>query len=268
MARPHVEPAHTADLAPEPLAGWPAGTTIRVLSRDPDTGAVTGVIHLPAGTVREPAALAAECDTYLLSGALRVGDHDRGAGYYEYAPAGSRHERWVAREDCELLLLARDGAPDLRPAAARDPAHLAVDTDRLEWVITPIPGMPGGIFLKVMRTVPDTGESVFLMGLVPRWSLDKLEFHPMDEECFIIDGDVWIGTCGQLGPGSYFCRPEYTTHGPFFTRGGFVALQWTSTHVVNHFTDDPLSSRDENRRAAASSPAPQDHLSGLAVSHG
>jgi hypothetical protein len=268
VARPHVEPAHAPEIAPESLAGWPDGTTVRVLSRDSETGAITGVVHLPAGVVREPTGLAAECDTYLLSGTLRVGGQERGAGYYEYAPAGSRHERWAALEGCELFLMARDGPPEPRSAEARDPAHLSVDTDALEWAITPIPGMPGGIFLKVMRTVPATGESVFLMGLVPRWSLDKLEYHDMDEECFIIDGDVWIGNCGRLGPGSYFCRPGYTTHGPFFTRHGFVALQWTSTHVVNHFTDDPLSTREENRRAAASVPPPEDHLTELAVQHG
>ena len=250
MARPHVERAHAPELTPERLAGWPDGTTVRVLSRDPETGAITAVVRLPAGAVREPAGLAAECDTYLLSGRLRVGARDRGAGYYEYAPAGSRHDRWVALEDCELFLMARDGPPDLRPADARAPSHLAVDTDALDWVITPIPGMPGGIFLKVMRTVPATGESVFLMGLVPRWSLDQLEFHDMDEECFIVDGDVWIGNCGRLGAGSYFCRPP-TRRTARFSRATALSRcsgRARTSSTTSRTTRCPRASRTAARR--------------------
>ena len=102
-----------------------------------------------------------------------------------------------------------------------------------------------------------------MLACVPRWQLDGLEYHDMDEEFFMLDGDVWIGNCGELRPGSYFHRSSYTTHGPFFTRDGFVGLQWCSTHVVNHFTQDPFASREENRAAAAQEPAPQDHLGAL-----
>jgi len=73
----------------------------------------------------------------------------------------------------------------------------------------------------------------------------------MNEECFLVEGDVWIGSSGLMKPGSYFWRPPFTTHGPFSTKGGFMAISWVDSPVVNHFHDDPFRTAAENRREAA-----------------
>jgi len=59
LARPHVELAHADEIEPVPLpaAGWPAGATIRLLSTDTETRALSGLLSLPAGWRRGPGSL-------------------------------------------------------------------------------------------------------------------------------------------------------------------------------------------------------------------
>ena len=70
MARGWVELAHAPEIEPVPLPaeGWPLGAEIRVLSRDTDSGALTGLLRLPPGYRRGPGHLKIESEFFLLSG--------------------------------------------------------------------------------------------------------------------------------------------------------------------------------------------------------
>jgi hypothetical protein len=68
--------------------------------------------------------------------------------------------------------------------------------------------------------------------------------------------------------GSYFWRPAYVTHGPFFTTNGFIALAWADSAVVNHFIDDPTRTPEQNRREAEQLAPPEDYLTSIAHARG
>ena len=60
--------------------------------------------------------------------------------------------------------------------------------------------------------------------------------------------------------GSYFWRPPYVTHGPFYSRSGRVSLTWCSGPLANHFVDDPRRTVEENRAEAAGLVPQRDYL--------
>ena len=253
--RPHVEHVHADEIEPAemPARGWLAGPTAKVLSADPDSGALSALVSLPASYRRVPGFLEADCELLVLSGVLRIGETLRGFGWYEYLPAATSQEAWQAVTPCELLLLSRTGVPDFTAGTGGDPDGdrvIRVDTELVEWRSSPIPGPPAGHALKILRHDPETGEMAALGASVPRRSYPKLEFHDCSEEMFIISGDVWLGNSGRMVAGSYFWRPPFITHGPFYTETGRLSYVYVDGPLVNHYVDDPLSTPEENRRRA------------------
>src|SRR5580765_1975899 len=113
MARGWIELAHADRIEPAPMVGanWPVGPTIRILSQDTDTGAVTGVLRVPEGYRRPAGHHACGVDFFVLEGALRIGDAVRQYGYYEYQPPGCTQEAWSADQPCELLFMSK-ASPD------------------------------------------------------------------------------------------------------------------------------------------------------------
>ena len=105
--------------------------------------------------------------------------------------------------------------------------------------------------MKVLRTVEETGETVLLESIIPRWDYPVIEYHSCAEELFLVDGDMWLGNSGTMRPGSYLWRPAYYTHGPFYTRSGAVIIAWLESAVDSQYVDDPRRTPDQNRRAEA-----------------
>jgi hypothetical protein len=254
MGRGWVELAHAGQTEPVPMVGadWPVGPTIRILSQDPGTGAVTGVVRVPAGYRRPAGHHASGVDFFVLDGALRIGDAVRQSGYYEYQPPGCTQESWTADQDCELLFMSQ-AAPDWVPSTGTgDPTYrVQVDSTVMDWTEQRIvPGPPAGLARKVLRGADALGERVSLCGNVPRWDYPKLEFHDCVEEIYCISGDLWLGNCGTMYGGSYLWRPEYITHGPFYSHEGSLILVKVPSRLINHFTEDPRATPEENRAQA------------------
>jgi hypothetical protein len=272
MGREHVEFIHPSDVAPIelPASGWPGGVEVRILSEDHETGAFTGMLTMTPGYRRPAGYLTIESEYYVWDGALRIGEEVRELGFYDWAPAGSVHEAWTAGDDgCELYFMARRGRPDFVPGATSPQVgtdHIQIDTERLPWQFTTIPGPPPGVFLKVLRTVPETGEGVFLEGLVPRMGYPHIEWHDCNQEVMNLQGEIWVANAGIAVPGDYVWRPAYVTHGPFYTVTGYVGLSWVETAVVNHYIDDPRRTVEDNRREAEQLGPPQDFLSQISAS--
>ena len=261
MARPHVEIIQAADVAPTPLpaAGWPAGATVAVLSRDEASGAFSGLLRLPPGWRREACHHPATAvDVYVVSGTLRIGEQLCAADWFGYWPAGTSQPAWVVSDDgAELFLGARAAASDVVPGPGPhgDEGVALLDTERLAWELAPegppeelISDLPVGIVTKTLRWVEETGELLALCANVPRWAYPRLEFHECCEEAYLLRGDIWLGSSGTMRPGSYFWRPPYITHGPFWSQDGCLFLVYTDTLLVDHVAEGPLATPEDNRR--------------------
>jgi len=262
MGRGHIEIIQASDVAPAemPGSGWPPGARVRVLSHDRESGALTAVVTLPAGYRRGPGSLAHASDLFLISGTLRFGETLRAPGFFQYTPAHEGHEPWSASTDCELLLLSA-GAPDFTPG---DPApgapdgQINLDTERVPWSRGRHPGPPPGLFSKTLRHDAQTGARVFLCGCVRRYDYPMIEYHDCHEEAYHVAGDMRMGTSGLMSPGSYFWRPPYITHGPFYSHDGMIALMTVDGPLVNHYVTDPRRTPEENRAEAQAKPPPTD----------
>jgi hypothetical protein len=254
MSRGWVELAHAPEIEPAPLPAdsWPAGAEMRVLSRDEESGALTGVLILPPGYRRGVGHLPIESEFLVLSGTLRIGGTLREFGFYDYAPPGATHEPWATEAGCELLLMARDGAPDFVPLPGPQgvEGRIQLESEEMPWTMSHVPGPPPGLIHKVLRIVPETGEMTVLACTVPHYDYPQLEFHDCIEEIYCVEGEIWLGNAGTMRAGSYLWRPPYITHGPFYSGPGSVILVWTPSTLVNHYVDDPSCTPEENRLEA------------------
>ena len=273
MARAHVEQIHRDDVPWEPLRaeGWPAGMEAKTLSRDPATGDLTAILRLPAGWYRPAGHSPTGIDLFVLAGTLTVGAALRGYGYYEWAPAGSPQPEWRAGDQgCELIVFAPAGRPDFVPGSAPGATQgsadgrIEIDSTRLDWAHTVIPGPPPGMFIKLLRYVESSGEGLFLASTVPHYDYPKIEYHDCVEEAYMVDGDIRLGNSGLMSKGRYFWRPPYVSHGPFFSTDGMLALITIDSPLINHFVDDPRRSVEENRAEALAQGKPTDYMGGLA----
>ena len=102
MGRGHVELAHAHELPFEPFepAGWPAAAEIKLLSSDPECGALTGIVELPAGYRRGMGFHECVSEMFILEGSLRIGDVSLDFGHYEYSPAGTTQAPWTTSGGC------------------------------------------------------------------------------------------------------------------------------------------------------------------------
>lgn len=100
----------------------------------------------------------------------------------------------------------------------------------------------------------------WLGGNVPEFAYDRSEYHDFEEESYCIAGDMWLRQSGQMEVGSYFWRPPFVTHGPFYSRGGCIRVAHCTGPLVNNFVDDPFSSAADNEREARQRGAPVDYV--------
>lgn len=260
--RGHRELVHSRDVAPEPVpaAGWDPAATIRVLSRNPQTGAFSGVLRLPKGFRRPAGSYGADTEWLILSGWVWVGRELRSYGYFDWAPAGAPQDALHVLEDTEILLLPRTGPADFTPLPAGAPVPTAdeaaaagcirIATEEVPWVRAQTKNAPEYGRSKYMRRDPQTGAMSALVWAPPGSSHPKIEFHDTVEEMFLIVGDTSLRNSGRMDPGSYFWRPPYITHGPFSSEQGGILYLYSDAKLVNYFTDDPEQSMADNIRQA------------------
>jgi hypothetical protein len=253
MTRGHIELVHAPRIEERDwvAAGWPAQPRIKVLSADSATGALSAIVRLRPGYRRPAGFLRAQTELMVLEGSLRVGDTMRGFGYYEYAPADTTHAAWSTETGASLLFFARDRAPEFVPGEGRNGIadRIEIDTETLPWTWSPIPGPSEGLLHKWLRFVEATGEGTHLCATVGRYDYPMLEFHDCVEEIYMIEGDIWLGNSGVMRDGSYFWRPPFITHGPFYSQTGALMLVWVPSSLVNHVPESPASTPDENLAA-------------------
>jgi hypothetical protein len=250
MARAHVEHIHAPEIEAQQLSwpGWPSEATVKILSCDDESGALTALLSLPRGYGRPQGSVVADTELLILSGRLAIGGSVLGRLSYRYTPPSVAEPAWEAGEDTELLFMTRTGGPELNADAdpVGAPGAVTLDGNDLPWGPSPIANGPPNSMVAMLRRDPDSGEMTALARGRPR-SHPVYEFHDCIEECFLIEGDITIGPGGEMRPGTYFWRPPYYTHGQARSETGSLLYVYTDSELINHFTDRMDRTPEENR---------------------
>jgi hypothetical protein len=232
--RPHIEFIQSQWLpwSAAAAAAWRPGVMARVLSRDPEDGAASLILRYEAGYRRGAEALDVDEEFIVLAGALEI-DGTR------YVPHDYAHlPRHLPRSGlaCErgatvLTFLSAEARVTPAPTQAFDAQRLVRRIDTRATA-----GMQGarkhmgsegfnhtGTVHKLLFDDPLTRDKTWIAGLMPYWSCDTVERHPVCEEEFALAGDIHMPN-GVMLEGAYFWRPANVPHGPFGTLGGTVHL--------------------------------------------
>ncbi len=226
MARPHIEFVQEQSIPwrdAQPGLG-PAGTTLRVLSVDDETGARTVLVRYPTGWERRaPEHLEADEELLVLDGEIELNGVAYGPLCYAFLPAGFLRRDAVSRQGA-LVLVFYEGAPRyVSGEASQEPAleRLVEKIDALDgdWGGGFHPQFPAGAGRKYLRQDAETGDQTWILGTMPLRFSRKPEKHPTNEEMFLLSGEV-VSPIGVMYPGAYFWRPPEVWHGPYGTKTG------------------------------------------------
>ncbi len=87
------------------------------------------------------------------------------------------------------------------------------------------------IQLKILRKEKET--STFLLKVAPGGKIPAHD-HPHDEECFLVEGEIWLG--GELmQAGDYQLAPKGMPHGGGYSETGCVLMIRAQTEMLSHY---------------------------------
>ena len=211
-----------------------AGAGKRVLSADAETGAETAVLRCPAGWSAELDGVSGSLELLALTGGLGWGAEIMPREGWARAPRAKEVGRLTAAAGAEVLIMTD-------PSAQPEGGMSVVDVKDLRWQ-QGVRGGPGGIAVKTLyegRTVS------LIIANVPRY-LSGPEFHDCPEELFVLAGDV-EGRAGKMTRGSYFWRPGYITHGPYWSEAGLLTFVRGHGDLVAYWMDNSEATPEQNR---------------------
>ncbi len=251
MARAHVEfiQAQVVPWSSGFTGGSREGVESKILSFDPDSGAMTAIVRYPPGWTHDAECLAADEEFFVFEGALVFGGLAYTPYHYAYLPSG--HERGpAAAPDGAVVLTFFESAP--RPAEPGERfrenagAVECLDANVLAWGPgKDEPNLSGNRMSKTLRIDPDTEDRTWLSTVGPgsrdEGDRARVETHPVVEEMYLLSGDL-AGNAGLMKPGAYFWRPPGIRHGPYGSRTGFLSLfRCKDGPLVNFWSDDEVT---------------------------
>ena len=236
MSRPHTEFIQSQALPwqASPYGGRFAGTQIKVLSRDADSGAASLLVRYPAGFIRSsPEYLTADEEFFVLDGSLTLNGSQYSQMCYAHLPAG--YGRGDSHSDGAVVLTFISAEPETHAGAAPDglydPARLVqrvdvlntplsvdlrtLDVDQTQEIVESFSAFAHILF----REDPITHDQTWLLSARPLWQGNVIEIHPVVEEMYLVAGDM-AGERGLMKAGAYFWRPPGLRHGPFGSKTG------------------------------------------------
>jgi hypothetical protein len=258
MGRPHIEPLIETDVNRKRFAlpGWKPGIQTRTMSVDPVNGACTQIVEFSGG-FKQPAGFStSEWELFILDGSLTIGKTVLRKDHYLFVPAGYRLDAISSKDGCKAIWFFNDHYPDWVSAEGHRDSSVVTSqfittnaNDSVRWS-TPsfAPQTEPGIFIKLLRFEEKTGAFTGLYNMCAGFWQDNVSFHDCMEEAYHIWGESWMMQFGYLPTGGYFYRPPYIHHGPFQCEYGTYAIFRTDSWLVNHFSWNPFTNPDENRR--------------------
>lgn len=234
MGRPHVEFIQGQVIPFERglYGGARSEVMVRTLSRDNESGASSTIIKYPAGWARrEPHVVAADEEIFVLEGEIEINGKTYGKHFYAHLPRGFSRSSMTSAKGAVVLTFFSAEPKATSGAGTHDVRRLVehLDTRRMAGITGKRAHMnsgdwdPSGTIHKPLYVDPDSGERTWLIGMMPYWSTNKAEIHPVVEEEFAVLGDICF-PLGVMRDGGYFWRPPGIKHGPFATWGGALHL--------------------------------------------
>ncbi len=219
MTRPHIE-----FIAAQVLPWQPAfrpGATMKLLSQDPETGALSAIVRYPPGWSAAPGTLDTDEEFLVLDGELDHGNTCYGPDCYAFWPGGYGRQAITAPGGATVLTFLS------APVSGFDPARLTerIDLRDGQWqadlAAMGLELMAAHARIRRLRSDPATGEITYVTAVMPYFQESQPERHPVIQEIFVLAGEV-AGPQGIMRAGSYVWRPENKTHGPYGSTTGAV----------------------------------------------
>jgi hypothetical protein len=225
------------------LDGNVPGPVLKILNRNPSSGAQTRLLHLPPGwhddkldwhpTIEEG---------FRLAGALEMGGELLREGFYLYRPRGILHGpvhadpivgmTSINRMDGEPRIFRYDGDefPHMHGQPLTDDWksspytwHEKLDVGAVPW--QPIPSGPwAGAACKWLNRNRDTGGGALLLELPAGWEGEGTRVRGSVEE-FVVNGSLTAGDVRFLRWG-YACRDSQTRAGSYRADEATVLICW------------------------------------------
>ncbi len=221
---------------------------VKMLSRDPESGACSTILRLPKGwTLDRDDRLGASFEALVLEGTFTLNGHTFIEDCYGYLPAG--HERRGFATETGAVVLGFFGAePTLaeKDIPHKDDTIPFLNLHDMDWERADID--PDVQFLnlshKTLRKNKETGDKTLLLQMGahthPKGWKERQLYHPCVEEMYLLTGDI-ISDVGIMEAGAYFWRPPNLMHGPFGARkGGLAVIRFHDGHHVNLWGEEEL----------------------------
>jgi hypothetical protein len=241
MARHHMDFIETEDVEEELLleGAW-FGAVRRTLSEDDQSGASTVVLdchlHWSADLTAETGLL----EVLVLSGEIIASGQRLGRGGYVRAEEASLVHGIQAVAPSRLLVMAD---PSYEAPGGARPVKV-LDTERLPY-LAPTLGGRAGICVKMLNDDPERGPLSLIAANVGRYGTGP-EFHSCPEEIYVLEGDV-TGKYGTMTEGSYFWRPEFINHGPYWSEAGLIVFLRGFGDLYAYWHEDADATPEQNR---------------------
>lgn len=229
--RPHIDFVQAQHLAWEDAAPLGmSGARMKVLSRDDHSGALSCVLELPAGAIRQSAPLSFDEEIYLLDGTIEIGGVRYGENAYAFLPSGFGENAIASPRGAHLLYFRSDA----RPAGVETDAELIasrlvrqIDVSSGQWDGDfdkfGLGAMKAGARMRVLREDPVTGETTYITATIAFRRGERAERHPIVQEFFLLSGEL-AGELGTMQAGAYCFRPPMEKHGPYGSPTGALIL--------------------------------------------
>ncbi len=201
-------------------AGLPPGARVRVLRRMADGQLRAGLVDLPAGwQVEAPLRASGVIQLFVLEGSLEANGMRLGPRGFIAVPKGARFPSLRSAGQSRIVLI-RDAGAALQAAEPRDPQGHAAEVAPVvlanAMAIEPIvPVIAGrrldGFERRVLWLDESNGADTRLLRIPAGFEGGGPGWHPVEEEIFLLEGDVAPDDSRLLAPGDYLWNPARST---------------------------------------------------------
>jgi hypothetical protein len=209
------------------MSGWPGaapsiGAQVKLVNRDPDTGAFVAMGKLPPGA-HDPALGVHSCheELFLVRGDLSVNRQTLSGPAYWYIPAGTVHGD-IRTSSGAVVIMAFTGPWNFTATTmgrSDGPALQSVDVGSMEWKATSEVTDHYhyvGPRSKMLRVDPKTKAHTEIVQIPANYHHPDLSYHQHTQEQFLLEGMVNETAIERRAP-AYWCHPPNEVHGKSFT---------------------------------------------------